>query len=240
MIMINATNPAIIDYRGTFDSNETGKANLIRAGVKIAVDFGWSKARKETPAEEPLPMVDEDAERLAREAAEKAARENAEAERLAAEKAAREKAAREQAEAEAKRLAEEQAAREKAEAERLAAEQAFKRDVEELSVHFDIAGATLKMPEAEQNIVNQLCERMKADRSMKIVITGHTDNYGDPEQNLRYFGMRRAEALRDYMVKQGVSAEQIRCESKGQTEPVAPNDTRANRVLNRRANIRFE
>ena len=239
MIMINATNPAIIDYRGTFDSNETGKANLIRAGVKIAVDFGWSKARKETPAEEPLPMVDENAERLAREAAEKAAREQAEAERLAAEKAAREKAAREQAEAEAKRLAEEQAAREKAEAERLAAEQAFKRDVEALSVHFDIEGATLNMPEAEQNIVNQLCERMKADRSMKIVITGHTDNYGDPEQNLRYFGMRRAEALRDYMVKQGVSADQIRCESKGQTEPVAPNDTRANRVLNRRANIKF-
>ena len=96
------------------------------------------------------------------------------------------------------------------------------------------------MPEAEKAIVDQLCERMKADRSMKIVIIGHTDNYGDPEQNLRYFGMRRAEALRDYMVKQGVSADQIRCESKGQTEPIAPNDTRANRALNRRAVIRFQ
>ena len=228
MIMINATDPSVIDYRGTFDSNETGKANLLRCGVKIAVDLGWSKARKETPAEEPLPVVDEEAERLAREAAEKAAREKAEAERLAAEKAAAEKAAREKA------------AREKAEAERLAAEQAFKRDVEALSVHFDIAGATLNMPEAEKAIVDQLCERMKADRSMKIVITGHTDNSGDPEQNLRYFGMRRAKSLRDYMVNQGVSADQIRCESKGQTEPVAPNDTRANRALNRRANITFE
>ena len=36
-----------IDYRGTFDSNETDKANLIRCGVKIAVDFGWPSAKKE-------------------------------------------------------------------------------------------------------------------------------------------------------------------------------------------------
>ena len=238
MLMINATDPSRIDYRGTFDSNETGKANLIRAGVKIAIDFGWcKKVAKEVPEEEQLPTVDEEAARLAAEQAarEQAARERAEAERLAAEQAARAKA-----EAEAKRLAEEQAAREKAEAERLAAEQAFRQEIESFSVHFNVEGAKLKMPEAEQTLVDQLCEKMKADPSIKIVITGHTDNYGDPEQNLRYFGMKRAESLRDYMVKQGVSADQIRCESKGQTEPVAPNDTRANRALNRRANIRFE
>ena len=237
MIMINETDPSVIDYRGTFDSNETGKAHLLRAGVKIAIDFGFGKKAEDVQSE---PAIDEEAERLAREkaeaerlAAEQAAREKAEAERLAAEKAAREKA-------EAERLSAEKAAREKAEAERLAAEKAFRESVEAVSVHFDIAGAELKMPEAEKAIVDQLCERMKADRSMKIVIIGHTDNYGDPEQNLRYFGMRRAEALRDYMVKQGVSADQIRCESKGQTEPIAPNDTRANRALNRRAVIRFQ
>ena len=185
MIMINANDPSIIDYRGTFDSNETGKANFIRAGVKIAIDFGWCKVVKEVPEEEQLPTVDE-------------------------------------------------------EAARLAAEQAFKQEIESFAVHFDVEGAKLKMPEAEQTLVDQLCEKMKADPSIKIVITGHTDNYGDPEQNLRYYGMKRAEALRDYMVKQGVSADQIRCESKGQTEPVAPNDTRANRNLNRRANIRIE
>ena len=165
MIMINANDPSIIDYRGTFDSNETGKANFIRAGVKIAIDFGWCKVAKEVPEEEQLPTVDE-------------------------------------------------------EAARLAAEQAFKQEIESFAVHFDVEGAKLKMPEAEQTLVDQLCEKMKADPSIKIVITGHTDNYGDPEQNLRYYGMKRAEALRDYMVKQGVSADQIRCESKGQTEPV--------------------
>ena len=52
--------------------------------------------------------------------------------------------------------------------------------------------------------------------------------------------MKRAESLRDYMVKNGVPADQIRCESKGQTEPVADNATRDGRAQNRRANIRFE
>ena len=226
MIMINANDPAIIDYRGTFDSNETGKANLIRAGVKIAVDFGWPAVNKKQA----------EAERIAREAfvadsiAAVAAAEQA---RLEAEQAAA-------AKAEQERIAAEKAAAEKAEAERIAAEKAFRQRVEAITVHFDVEGAKLNIPEAEKAVVDELCEKLKADRSIKIVITGHTDNYGDPRQNLEYYGMKRAEALRDYMVRQGVDAGQIRCESKGQTEPVAPNDTRANRALNRRANIRFE
>lgn len=228
MIMINASNPSVIDYRGTFDSNETGKAYLLHCGVKIAIDLGWDDKKKE-------PAVDEEAERLA---AEQAAAAEAEAARLAAEKAEQERLAAEKAEQE--RIAAEKAAAEKAEQERIAAEQAFKQNVEAISVHFDIEGAKLNMPEAEKAIVDQLCEKMKADPSIKIVITGHTDNYGDPEQNLRYFGMKRAESLKAYMVNQGVDASQIRCESKGQNEPIAPNDSRANRAKNRRANISFE
>ena len=219
MIMVNPTNSAQIDYRGTFDSNQAAKANLLKCGVKIAIDFGWPGIAQEEPVEEPLPMVDEEAER-----------QKAEAERLAAEQAAREKA-------EAERIAREKAAREKAEAERIAAEQAFKQRVEGITVHFDIEGAALSIPEAEKAVVDELCEKMKADHSIHILITGHTDNYGDPRQNLEYYGMRRAEALRDYMVQQGVDAGQIKCDSKGQDEPIAPNDTRANRAKNRRAQI---
>lgn len=63
---------------------------------------------------------------------------------------------------------------------------------------------------------------MKADKSIKVLITGHTDNTGDAAKNLNYYGVKRAEALKNYMVSQGVSADQITCESKGQTQPVAP------------------
>ena len=254
MIMINANDPSKIDYRGTFDSNETAKANLIRCGLKIAIDFGWPSNKKK-----------EEAERLAREEAERLAAEQAAAEqaRLAAEQArldsiaaAREKAiadslatdeayqAQLAAEAAEKARLDSIAAAE-AERARLAAERAahiaaLKEAGESVTVHFETGGADLKFKPEEQPIIDEICAVMAEDSTLHIVITGHTDNTGDANQNLKVWGKKRAEALKTYMVKQGVSAEQITCESKGQLEPVADNNTREGRALNRRANIRFE
>ena len=234
MVIINGQQQ--IDYSGTFASDETAKANLLRCGVKIAFDFGWPKAEKvvEAPVEEQLPTIDEEAERLAREAAE----------REAAEKAAREAAAK----AEQERIAAEKAAREKAEADRLAREKAekdaawnaFKNRIDGINVYFENSKTVPAISDEDKAAIDELCAFLKDNKEYKVVVIGHTDSYGDPEQNLNIWGMQRAEALRDYMVKQGAPAEQIRCESKGQTEPIAPNDSRANRALNRRANIRFE
>ncbi len=243
MVMINdqMVNDQMVNvlYRGTFDSNETGKANLIRAGVKIAIDFGWPKTSDEVTKDQGPSELETEAARLAAEKARQdsiaKANAKAEAERIAAEKAAREKA-------EADRLAREQA--EKDRQARLAAERAariaaLKAKGETVTVHFDTGGADLKFKEGEQEIVDDIAAAMKEDASMKIVITGHTDNTGNAEKNLRYFGMKRAEALKNYMVKKGVPASQIRCESKGQTEPIADNATKEGRAQNRRANIRF-
>ena len=229
MIMVNATDPAVIDYRGTFDSNETAKANLLKAGVKIAIDFGWTKAAKEAPVEEQLSTIDKEAERLAAEQAAAdsiAAVEAARQAQLAAEEAAR--LAREKA------IADSIAAAEAAEQARI---EAIKRNAEAMDVHFNSEGRKFEFKEGEQQAIDNLCQLMKEDTSIRILITGHTDNYGDPRPNLEFYGMKRAEALRDYMVSQGVDAAQIKCESKGQTEPIVPNNSRANRALNRRAHI---
>lgn len=231
MIMVNPQNSSVIDYRGTFDSNETNKANLLRAGLKMAIDFGWPAVNKKAEAER---LAREEEERLAAEQArmdsviQAKAQARAEAERVAREKA------------EAARIAAEKAAALKAAAEEAARKEAFREKVETTTIHFDIAGAKLNIPEAEKAVVNELCEVMKAEPATKIVITGHTDNTGDPQQNLNYFGIKRAEALKAYMVEKGVNADQIRCESKGDKEPMAPNNTREGRAKNRRADIRFE
>ena len=247
MIMVNADDPSIIDYRGTFDSNETAKVNLLRCGLKIAVDFGWPASRKK--AEEEL-LAREEAERLA---AEQAAAERAEAERLAQEeaqakaRAEAERIAREKAEAEAAARAKAEAeAKAKADAEaqeharKLAHVADLKARGESITVHFESGGSEMQFKEGERDIVDEICEVMAEVTSLRIIITGHTDNSGDPDKNLRYFGRKRAEALKDYMVSKGVSPDQIRCESRGQNEPIASNDTREGRALNRRANIRFE
>lgn len=261
MIMVNADNSAQIDYRGTFDSNEASKANLLRAGVKIAIDFGWGNRRAELEEKARL------AEELA--AAQEKARQNSIANAEARAKAVADSLAHAKAEqalrdslaaanaqnkaiadsiaaanAKAKAVADSIAAAE-AEKARLAAERAariaaLKAKGESVNVHFDTGGDALKFSEGEQAIVDDIAEAMKADASLRIVITGHTDNTGNAEQNLNYFGMKRAESLKNYMVEKGVSADQITCESKGQTEPIADNATRDGRALNRRANIRFE
>ncbi len=246
MLSINATDPSKIDYRGTFDSNETSKANLINCGLRLAFDFGWSsKSKAKAKAE---------AERLAAEQA--AAAEQARLDSIAAAQAA-ERLAAEAAAAEASRLASEKArlaaeqARQdsikaaEAEQARLQAEKAahiaaLKAKGETVTVHFETGGTSLKFKPGEQNIVDEIADVMAADPSMRIVITGHTDNTGNAEQNLKVWGIKRAESLKEYMVKKGVSADQIRCESKGQTEPAASNKTADGRATNRRANIRFE
>ena len=244
MLMINATDPSRIDYRGTFDSNETGKANLIRAGVKIAIDFGWGDNKSKA----------KEAERLAREmavrdsiaAADAAANAKAKADSLAAVEAQNKAkadslaAAKAKAKAHADSIAAAEAEKARLAAERAARIAALKAKGETVNVHFDTGADALKFNEGEQAIVDDIAEAMKADASLRIVITGHTDNTGNAEQNLRYFGMKRAESLKNYMVEKGVPAGQIRCESKGQLEPVADNATREGRAINRRANIRFE
>ena len=258
MIMINATNPAIIDYRGTFDSNETGKVNLIRCGLKVAVDFGWPSAKDKAEKAEAERLAQEEADRLAAElaaAAERARQDSIaaaeEAERLAREKAiadslAADEAYQAQLAAErAEKARQDSIAAAEAEAARLAAERAahiaaLKAAGESVTVHFETGGADLQFKPEEQPIIDEICAVMAADSTLHIVITGHTDNTGNADQNLKVWGKKRAEALKTYMVKQGVSPDQIKCESKGQLEPVADNATREGRALNRRANIRFE
>ncbi|MBQ6731554.1 MAG: OmpA family protein [Paludibacteraceae bacterium] len=236
VVAINPADPSKINYNGTFDSGATDKVNLIRAGLKIAVDCGWydkSRRKKTVVAEETIITP---TDTIAVVAVEPVSNEPTEAE-IAAAEAAAEAAAK----AEAERLAAEAAALEAAKkAEQAAAEahyEALKTKVESIDFHFESAGEKFNFNSNERPVVDELCEMMKADKSIKVLITGHTDNTGDAAKNLNYYGVKRAEALKNYMVSQGVSADQITCESKGQTQPVAPNTTKENRALNRRAHI---
>ena len=236
VVAINPADPSKINYNGTFDSGATDKVNLIRAGLKIAVDCGWydkSRIKKAVVAEETIITP---TDTIAVVAVEPVSNEPTEAE-IAAAEAAAEAAAK----AEAERLAAEAAALEAAKkAEQAAAEahyEALKNKVESIDFHFESAGEKFNFNSNEKPVVDELCEMMKADKSIKVLITGHTDNTGDAAKNLNYYGVKRAEALKNYMVSQGVSADQITCESKGQTQPVAPNTTKENRALNRRAHI---
>ncbi len=100
-------------------------------------------------------------------------------------------------------------------------------------VRFASGSSTLEavfQPELEQ-----LAALMLANE-VKVQIVGHTDNRGAAAANLT-LSMERAEAVRNYLLGRGVAADRMAVEGKGDTAPIASNDTEAGRALNRRTEI---
>ena len=67
-------------------------------------------------------------------------------------------------------------------------------------------------------------------------IEGHTDSDGTPEANLK-LSEKRAAAVKNYLVKKGVSADLLTAVGKGDTSPVADNETSEGKAQNRRTEI---
>ena len=69
---------------------------------------------------------------------------------------------------------------------------------------------------------------------LRLTIIGHTDSKGTDAYNMA-LGMRRAVAVRDKLIEFGLNPARIlSVESRGESEPIAPNDTEQGRFENRR------
>lgn len=72
--------------------------------------------------------------------------------------------------------------------------------------------------------------------SMEILIEGHTDNVGD-ELALENLSLQRAEAIRDFLVYEGIDVNRMQVIGKGATEPISTNRLEIGRQKNRRVEI---
>jgi OmpA-OmpF porin, OOP family len=70
----------------------------------------------------------------------------------------------------------------------------------------------------------------------RVLIEGHTDSVGSEASNLD-LSQRRADAVRDFLLQNGVRAAQITTQGYGKASPVASNDTTAGRQQNRRVEL---
>ena len=77
---------------------------------------------------------------------------------------------------------------------------------------------------------------MLAYPGLHLDVEGHTDSVGGDEYN-QALSERRAAAVRDYLVQQGIAAESIASRGFGKTQPVASNDTPEGRQQNRRVEL---
>ncbi len=74
-------------------------------------------------------------------------------------------------------------------------------------------------------------------RRRKVIIEAHADARGSTRYNEK-LSLRRAEAVRDFLIAQGVMRDQIQISALGERKPLADNRSSAGRTLNRRASVR--
>jgi len=93
-----------------------------------------------------------------------------------------------------------------------------------------LAGASAKLDE----VVNAA----KQFQDIQLDVMGYTDNTGSAQKNLK-LSHDRANAVKAYLVKQGVAAERVNSEGFGAANPIADNATAEGRAKNRRVEIRY-
>ena len=105
------------------------------------------------------------------------------------------------------------------------------------NIFFDFDKATLR---PESNIeIERLRKVLLEYPTMKIELSGHTDNKGSSEYNKK-LSQSRAKSVLDYLVKKGISPDRMTAEGYGFDRPMAPNDSDAGRQLNRRTEFEIK
>lgn len=100
---------------------------------------------------------------------------------------------------------------------------------------FDVNKAELK-PAGKQEL-DALARRIKAMASVQAIrITGHTDSRGSAAYN-QQLSQRRANSVKDYLIKQGIDGKLISATGLGESRPIASNATPEGRARNRRVEI---
>jgi len=97
---------------------------------------------------------------------------------------------------------------------------------------------TIIKPEGAQTLTD-LASRIKGMMLNWIKLTGHTDSIGTDAYNQK-LSDRRADAVRSYLVGQGVDGGKITAKGMGESSPVAPNATKEGRAQNRRVDVEID
>jgi OOP family OmpA-OmpF porin len=101
-------------------------------------------------------------------------------------------------------------------------------------VTFDFDKATLK-PEGRAKL-DDLANKVKSINLEVVIAIGHADEIGSHAYNDK-LSVRRAEAVKAYLVSKGVEPNRVYTEGKGKRQPIASNKTKEGRAKNRRVEI---
>lgn len=103
---------------------------------------------------------------------------------------------------------------------------------ESFVVNFQSGESTANLSTAQQEKLNKIANCI-SELGITLTVIGHTDNTGSTATNLRV-GQQRADAVKAVLIEKGVAENQITTTTKGETEPVASNNTEEGKEKNRR------
>ncbi len=101
-------------------------------------------------------------------------------------------------------------------------------------VNFDFDKSNIRAD--AQPILEEACKALKAEPSIDVSCDGYTDSIGSEQYNLG-LSKRRANAVRDWLIKCGIPASRLTARGFGETNPVASNETAEGRAQNRRTEL---
>jgi OOP family OmpA-OmpF porin len=101
-------------------------------------------------------------------------------------------------------------------------------------VFFDFDKSVIK-PDGKSKL-DDLSSKMRGINLEVVIAIGHADSIGTDAYNQK-LSVRRAEAVKAYLVSKGIEANRVYTEGKGEKQPVASNKTKEGRAKNRRTEI---
>lgn len=113
---------------------------------------------------------------------------------------------------------------------------ASKGFVDLYGVYFDTDQTTVK-PESDATL-NEVATLLKIDRSLKLEVSGHTNNSGSAAHNLTLSQGRAQAVVQALLSKYGIDASRLTAKGYGDTRLVASNSTEEGKAKNRRVELR--
>jgi len=104
---------------------------------------------------------------------------------------------------------------------------------ENVYFNFNFPTDNAKLQPEDQETLDELVLLMKANLSLRLEITGHTDDVGNQKYNQK-LSERRAKAVADYLIESGIDPERIENRGYGETRPLVENRDDKSRAKNRR------